>query len=404
MLKTDHQNRWLNFGFFLISVWVACYRDIDFLKDPVPFAEEGTYFISESYKSGFWALGETYAGYIQVPQVLATTIGIKLFGMLNLPYFLAWVSILVSLLPCGLILFGNSKLNLGPYSKFFLSILTLVAGPEANSYSVLHFNFIWCWILVLIYFETEGNRWFRNILYNGLIFFGPLSGPMSVFLVPFFFVKYIQTRTKSSWYQFLLLFISSLVSFGFFLFKYQMNPASAEFSDRFNDFDLHIFLFNYFVDFLAGNSLGSFEELKRPLAVVSFIVLCITVYHNFSKKYVKELFFMILVLSILPIVLSLGMRGGFRYVYVSNLVFVMLLLYLNKEMVSYMGIYLASILLFAGLSYTTKHSRIYVRRKLSWPKEIAKWEQDSTYKPAIYPFNDWDTSKPWRIDLLKHTP
>ncbi|MBY0425667.1 MAG: hypothetical protein K2Q22_08535, partial [Cytophagales bacterium] len=259
---------------FLLVLFLAVYRNIEFLKNPTFFAEEGTYFYAQAFQNGWASIWKTYSGYLQLPQTFIVTLAAQWCEIENAPLFTAICSILVTMIPVGIICFGNSVFHWSFVQKCALSIATVVCSNDANSYSVIHFNFIFSWITALILFESEkeGMKPVNQYFYCFLLLLAPLSGPVSTFLWPFFAYNYFKERNSYKLSFLIALSIGVAISVGFFLHNLMFN-ATEEYNDRFRDFNAGYFFLKYFIQSLVGNSFGYFEEINRVVALVAFFLL-----------------------------------------------------------------------------------------------------------------------------------
>ncbi|MBY0425668.1 MAG: hypothetical protein K2Q22_08540 [Cytophagales bacterium] len=387
---------------FLICIFLVCFRDIEFLKNPTFWADEGTHLFTKSLRSGWSSLFVTHAGYLQIPQSFVNIISSQWVRLEDAPILTAWVSIGICLIAPAIILWGESIFEWLPYERLLLAVVTIVACEDGNSYTTMNYHFIFSWISVLLFFEkTEGASNIKVFIYSLLMLIGSLSGPLPSIIGLFYLIRFIQVRNRTDFIYLTVVSIGLSVSVYFFLSQYFANDPAIH-KSRFVNIVPEYSVMRFFLMSLIGNTLGYFESISRVGAFLAYGFF-IYIFRKFASSDVRYRYLIWVMISyaIIPFVLSGSMAGGTRYIYTANMLFFVLLLFHSKSTTYFSPTFaFASWLVLAALiSYTPKHSNIVLLKRIDWKSEVAKWRKDPNYEIKIYPYQGWDTTKPWLISL-----
>lgn len=388
----------------LLCLFLICFRNIDFLINPIFNQEEGSILFARAYELGWDALFLPYGGYWQFFQNLITIFSAQYFTLENAPILTTYFSILVNIVPVLLIFYGKSLDFLSYSNKCFVALLIILSMPVNFSYSITNSHFVLGLIIALIlltdYKSTTSVQFIFSIF---LIFLGGFSGVIPIMLAPIFFLKYLHSKDKTTLFQVAALLIVFCVQAFFFLSSFFQKDEYVH-VHRFGNFNLEYLSFKFFIHFLIGNLTGQDENLNRPFMLVSFLFFIWICYKRGAQKNFIIIVLALLSTSILSMVLSQNFAGGHRYFYVSNILFVILICLYSQDSKSNLSTWFVILLLsLSALDYKTSHVRMQLIQKLNWKDEVAKYKMDNLYHPKIYPIdvNGDDVQNAWEINLSK---
>lgn len=398
-LKDNKKNK---FFIFLVCFYLLIYRNIGFFISPTFFADEGTFFISRAYKLGLKSFLLSHGGYYQFFQNLASYIAVNFFEIEYSPYFTSFCGIAILLIPVSIFLFGNSVFEFTFLQRSILSIFSIVILEAGFSYNITNSHFVLALATGLILFERQNNR-NVNFLYNLIMLISCFSGVIPLILFPAFLYRYIFIdKNRNLKIQIAILILGIIFQSYFFVGSFFNNDIYVT-SVRFNMPSVDYFLFQFFLQFLVGGSFIHHPELNRVLSLLSLICYIYLTYKYLkTNKFVALLSINVFVLSFVCQILSQGMVGGNRYVYVSNIYFMMLLLYgvSHSEYTDFLKWLIIVMIVIPFLNYKPIFDKMINEKKITWKDEVMKWRNNENYKPLIY-FYVEDSLKQWRVDLKK---
>ena len=421
--------RWL---LLLVVCMLVAYRQPTILTEPRFWAEEGTYFFSYAFSHswfdtifhvvplfGFYSLTHNMAG------LTATFVPLE-----YAPLVTVYLGFMSHLLPCVVVIFGNSPFwnKLSQRLLLCLGILLFPFGRMWLNTTYIHFTLALTVFLILLS-ETKDSQPLSKQFYRLLILLGGLSGAVSCFLTPAFLLKAWKSRSKEDIIHATVLTATSLVQVSVFVYTLtQLDPnARARFTSFGYSNVWSIISFQFGIPFYGW----PFTNLEFVTYLNNKFFYGIVLKYNIYFKNIilllekpVELFFCIIVigyvstigvsqfrdprLRLLPISFlllfflstagSVHMRGGPRYTYVPLVIILLMLLteyHVNWENVTRR--YLAALcilimLVVNGYAYR-KGTETY------WPKwlsECSTWRLDNSYALKIWPYN---MSEQWKISL-----
>jgi hypothetical protein len=167
-----------------------------FFHEPRLWAEEGSVYLLSAMTSPWQqALLAPHLGYYALFANSASLIAWYVGGLLHAPAITTWLAFLVQLLPCSIILWGNSELwEHSPWQRLFALLTCLMLGYSEvwlnTINSQIFFALSTALILSLKTPDRPITRWGLGV---GLIFMG-LSSPLPGFLTPLYWFRWFRQR------------------------------------------------------------------------------------------------------------------------------------------------------------------------------------------------------------------
>jgi hypothetical protein len=447
---------------FLSCIFIVLVRYPSYILQPRVWAEESIYFeifvSAEKWMTGFDAI--IYPAYY----VLASRI-IGFFASLssieNIALITTISGTIVLCIPLFIINFTNSK-HWDSYSKKIILSIFLVFTCSTGEIWMNSTNvgFIFAISSFLILVDEKYGGIIKQIFYILLILLGALSGPISLLMAPFFFIRLLEKKESHVFAYCIAFFVSGIIQITYFYIATNIgegiaNPNRGLYMD--SSFKTQFIywispniifpLFGYFIatafrsisimiendiQFLLNLELLSsqfgvllirFFSLAINYIYIPLLILItfLTYYFfktsdRFSKIYLISLFFY---LSIILTILSLGGHGGYRYSYICS--FILMFFLLLRFNSSYgaekkiLRIALTSSIFFGVIEYyprvisfTPDFAYSYNEKWPLWKEEVAIWRTDENYKVKIWPYlrsdsGIWPERKAvWTVNLSDH--
>lgn len=405
----------------LISVCLLiAYRQPLNLIEPRFWCEEGTYFFSYAYSHSWY---ETlfhivpHLGYYSLVHNLAS-MSATFVSLEQAPFVTTYLGFFSHVLPCFIVIFGNSRFWDTAAKKIFicLGILFFPFGAMWLTTTYIHFTLALNVFLILLENMEQSNRLTKN-LYRLLILLGGFSGAVTCFLTPVFFLKAWRSRLKEDIIQTSLLVFASVVqvviiifllasiepgtqsrfvSFGFnqlwgiifFQFGIPFYGHSYFNSDIIRTLDFKSFyaVFAYVYPFL-GKASSIFQMSATLLSVLLVMAYSVFVLiKHLGDRSLQLPAFSFLLVFILSSAASVQMLGGWRYAYVPCVILLVMFIveYSNKLSgvirKSAAAFFIMLMLLVNGYNYRNSTETYDTK----WADEISQWHKDKNHKIRIW--------------------
>jgi hypothetical protein len=299
----------------------------------------------------------------------------------------------------------------------------------------------------LILLDNNLVRKSKKVIYAIILACAVITGPTTLFMAPFFLLRWIQTRHKQFLnYCVILFFFGVLHLTYFFVSRHAGLTFDGRFSSEFDPIKSFIYitspavifpLFGYFVSIIYRTGLdiihigldttpylGSPDYLglivkifpsfmvagieniiialvKVKILIIGFffVAFCLIFYYEFKKAdfderayFLSLYFYLVLLLG----ALSIEGLGGFRYSYLTSFILLFYLyqrLVFNKEkikrrLIKFLLIFSVTISIFEYYPRTISYSPdVLFGKDADWPvwsEEVALWRKNSSYKPQVW--------------------
>jgi len=429
-LKLTVANRKLLF--FAFCVVLIIYRAPILFTEPRFYGEEGSSFFAFACKhSWFQSLVMPAISYYSLFLNFSCTLAAKCVPLLYAPWVTTYLSLLLTLLPIILVLWGRSLFFDTPLKQGLICLCTLFFAPGEIWISTTCSQFYLCLITFLILIQDVGAlNFFQRWLYRFALGVAALSGVLSCFLTPLFIVKYRNERTRENKIQMVIMLALTIAQLSICtLFVLLGNNATRFFSADLRLTALHYFYYNFlyplFGQYMGAKYLGfikndvwnsaAFFGISSVFIVYVLFVLGMFVSTMTDRKK-RVIVYSFFIVSILSTLLSIKMVSGPRYGFMPNiLIAIIILSQINFKNPSVWikvksGICLLLIVTSLVVGAVEYKFRLIKYSNANWPKwrqEVARWEKNPTHPLRIWPPN-WAFRLPAeRAELPRkktHTP
>lgn len=414
----------LRVGVLLISAMIIYLRRPSFFLEPRLWAEEGVVYFSYAHAHVWYeALIKPHLGYFALWPNLASTIAANLVPLIYVPLITTFFAFAVQLVPITLILWGQSELWQHPVKKI-AGIFIILFTPLTNEIwlNTINSQFYFSVITFLILLNETNNSPFRKWFSRALLLCAGLTGVISCFLTPLFFLKAWWEYKRERLVQACILAICTVIQLVVLWVSIRRNILPPR--DPVLDMTLFVsVLWTQSISMLLfGRDIAiQFAELIRLTQanlesfeltglLLLFTEIIFFLYISSKLAWQQRLilvgsFFLLIILSIMG---SLGSESdkyrlilpdnGARYFYGPNVVLMFLLLaniewrgnIPDRIRSGFFAILLVIALTLGVLQY--QKFRDFTDSGPEWTEEISRWEKDQTYPIKIWPSN-------WEIKL-----
>jgi hypothetical protein len=265
-------------------------------------------------------------------------------------------------------------------------------------------------ILTLVVFLIKNQKDDLSVFQLALIAVSGLTGIYSCAIIPIFFLKFIKFRIKQDFYNFLILFIVTLIQFLIILYS-KFNGLLYEKKINFyiSYQEIISLYYNIFIKTFLGRDLViyliNFFNLSSKIYLILISSIFVFFFHFlFKKKYFLEennlrffifvLIFQFLIVLFVILVGNTNDQVAGRYAVFPSviLLFIAIILFksLKNKLFKYFFLFIIILSLLIGfLDYRYKAKYIKLLECVncpSWIDEVEKWEKDNTYNLKIWPY------------------
>ena len=275
--------------FFLILLTIFFYRSPFIFLNGRFMAEEGSVYFANAYQFGFlysFLFVDLTSGYINLWANISGILA-NLFSLKFAPLVSNYLALIPKIFIIILVLYNKSILLVKFEYKVlvcFLIFLSPTNVPEIWLNSINSQIFFCIISFILVFSHYEGNR--INYFHLILIFIAGLTGVYSCILFPVFFLKYIIFKNKQNLFNFLSIFVCSIIQLSLILYA-KLSNILYEGKIHSINFDIFInYTYNVFVKAFLGTSFTKYlyynylaSELN--LYLISIIIIFIFIVTNF---------------------------------------------------------------------------------------------------------------------------
>lgn len=398
------------FLFILILLCIIFYRSPYILIDGRFQAEEGSFWFRNAFlKGSIYSLFQIFSesGYFN----LWANIGSFLSNIPPIEYaplVTVYLSLLLKLYIFIFILYSKSELFINLKIKY-LSCFIILFSPVMTAevwLNTINSQSYFGILVFLMLFQKSDHTIFRTIS-PYLIFTAGMTGIYSCALSPLFYLKYLFSKNKKDFTDFISITISLMLQMSLiFYFKI----SGLMFGSRFEvtlDKILNYFYNVIFKAFFGGNIIQEiflfinfdYNTYKEIIffGVSFFLVITLLIIYFIARK--DKIFFLILLAFIIESLLilfgSLYPRSVHsRYAVLPGVIIIFLILRLQNISINFILKNIFSFLIFCSLligivefRYKTKYPELLSCIDCPvWKNEILKWKENNLYKIEIWPY------------------
>ena len=375
------------FLLFISCLILIVFRDVNLLRTPRFWAEEGSLFYSYARHNSISSiLINAPLGYLSLINNLVSILQTRLLNVYDAPLVSTLIGLIIQLIPILFILLVNNDLWNSNYKKSIVILFVIFTPPEMwLNTTCSHFVLGLVSFLILISDPIELSK-VKKCIFRILLILGSLSGPSTVILMPVFFVRTYLTKSRESNIQFLI--ISVLGSIQAFLIAKNM---LFNHSGRFNNFSLSKTLYAFIVDHFSMQVIRT-HNMEIFLGLISFLFFLILFFKQRHNKNALLLFLAFALTAIFSTLGSIAMSGAPRYGYISSCILVIIIMQniavtdSTWELKAISNLFFLIIIVVNIATFGTKISRSsFFSNRPNWHNEIKKWENNKNYLPLISP-------------------
>tara|TARA_B100000035_G_C21016740_1_gene562209 strand:+ start:378 stop:1673 length:1296 start_codon:yes stop_codon:yes gene_type:complete len=408
--------------FFLILLTIFFYRSPFIFLNGRFMAEEGSVYFANAYQFSFlysFLFVDLTSGYINLWANISGILA-NLFSLKFAPLVSNYLALIPKIFIIILVLYNKSILLVKFEYKVlvcFLIFLSPTNVPEIWLNSINSQIFFCIISFILVFSHYEGNR--INYFHLILIFIAGLTGVYSCILFPVFFLKYIIFKNKQNLFNFLSIFVCSIIQLSLILYA-KLSNILYEGKIHSINFDIFInYTYNVFVKAFLGTSFTKYlyynylaSELN--LYLISIIIIFIFIVTNFflynflaksiflnvkNKFIFLSLFYSLISTSFVVMTGAVGDYVGGRYAVLPSFYLLMIVLTFYILLNRFKFRYFFLLILITSISIgayefrpptkNVKHQYIKYLDCVNcpnWENEINNFQLDKSYQLKIWPY------------------
>jgi len=240
----------LAFYFFLILLVTP-----SSLSSPFFIGEEAGLYFKFAYENEWYkALFSPHLGYYSMFANVTAVLAANLLPIEYAPFITVYATLGIFILIGVLVVLPNSPFQTWQQQALVLLAIIFIPPAHAKLTTLLgHFYFAVFSLLILI----SNTRYSKiNLLNRFLLGCAGLTGSISIFFVPTFWLSYILQRDKERFIQTCILSGCALIQFIVFLFNLSVVYPEGYRVSRFSYFEMDVFVFTIFNRFIVANLTG----------------------------------------------------------------------------------------------------------------------------------------------------
>ncbi|QQS54749.1 MAG: hypothetical protein IPM89_02530 [Candidatus Competibacteraceae bacterium] len=388
-----------------IVVFEIIYRAPYLFSNPRFWAEEGRYFYKGIYFFWYEALFSPQQGYYSLFPNLATLLAARLSPLEYAPLITTIAAFIAQLLPYIIILY-RLKNRLQPIQQILFCIITLFVvntGEIWLNTITTQFHLAVAAFIILLANHDELNRYVTLFDRIVLIISG-LTGVITCFLLPAFAIRWYLDKSKNLLTLNIILIISCIVQLCYITYTATLGSGVG---NRFFFPGLASIIKTWQVQFLLWPILGSQwkeilgAELLGGSVAISILLIALSTATHMNRQYSIPIIIAFLTVSILSLVGSLGMGGGWRYGYVPAVILLSLFVIGTNKDTQKLHKILSWFIISLSVGFWVSNYREALKPWVVpdgpvWMEEVQMWRKNPNRPLQIYP--QWERAK-WHIKL-----
>jgi len=405
-MNNDKKIFFIKITFFLILCLIIFYRSPYILLNGRFVSEEGYFWFKNSFENGplfglfqiFWSTGY-FNLWANIGSVLALIPPIE-----YAPFATVYLSLSLKLFIIYYILNSSSSLLVNIYYKIITSFIIIISPPIVPEIwlNTLNSQSFFGILTILIFFQNNKDQKIIHKTSPYVLFIGGMSALYTCILSPFFFVKYLLTKNKTDFKNFIFISFATLIQFAIvfytkvnnMIFDVRFQPSLEKLINYCYNVVVKSILGRETSQYLIGN-LYKFNTYILLIVFLSFIFLTIYLFIFLTKKEKDNtLIFLLLFFVTESLLVFIGSWGGEvqgRYAVVPGIILLFIFVRLsqyNQKLIKIISMSAIFFSLVAG-SYEFKHNNKHPEfldciNCPIWKEEISKWKKNSEYEIQIW--------------------
>ncbi len=401
------KNRIFDWRLIVITtvIFETVYRAPYLFSSPRFWAEEGRYFYKGIYFVWYAALFSPQQGYYSLFPNLATLFAARFPPLEYAPLITTIAAFIAQLLPYIIILY-RLKNRLQPIQQILFCIITLFVvntGEIWLNTITTQFHLAVAAFIILLANHDELNRYI-TLSDRIVLTISGLTGVITCFLLPAFAIRWYLDKNKNLLILNIILIISCIVQFCYITYTAALGNGTG---NRFFFPGLASIIETWQVQFLLWPVFGSQwkeilgAELLGGSAAISILLIAFSTATHINRQYSIPIIIAFLTVSILSLLGSLGMDGGWRYAYVPAVILLSLFVIgTNKDTQKLYKIF-SWVIISLSVGFWASNYREALKPWVVpdgpvWMEEVQMWRKNPNRPLQIYP--QWEGAK-WHIQL-----
>ncbi len=388
---------WVWVALLVVLVPLIVLRDPIFFTAPRLWAEEGSTYIAEAFNEGGWrAFLNPHFGYFSLVANFAAWCTCQLIGLRGAAAFTTVLSAVLIAWTASLPLVYSSPSWPMRWQRLVISVSVLLisAGDQwVNTVNVQFFLAGGVFLLSRAHWDGAGR--FKVALAVCYVAIASLTGVVSLFFLPLYLWGALKSSQSVTKWLAAVMVLGGLVQLASLFYCLRVGDAGERLSTAYL---LHL-------PRAIGASLFQAWRLDVRMALWIRIVTLTPVLAALALLFwrrARELAFdmsWILFVAVLSCVLSLHMAGGPRYYYLGSIMMICVLVKLAGDG-SRVALALVLVSVLARVpSFFLANNTYYSRSWPSYASEVARWQEDNSYRIRIFP--RWP-GKDWTMRIGDH--
>jgi hypothetical protein len=413
ILKYKIFNKYLFIIFILLIIY---YRSPYILLNGRFVAEEGEFWFRNAFINGpLSAIFQVYfgSGYFNLWANISSVVAL-IPPLEYAPLATVYSALFIKLSLFFFVLNHKSEFLISDKDKYVVSLIILLSPfmVEEIWLNTLTSQIYLTIFSILILFKIETRNFFFKTLSYFFLLIAGLSTITTSILTPFFFYKYINKKDKSSFINFLIIFLSSLFQLFIYIYSKYNGLFETNLRYQFSYEKIINFIYNVFLKSIFGRDLTHqiFFDIYSKINILLlllvllflFLFLVIAILKNIKKDNILIILGLLFIAeSFLAFFGSKMQQVQGRYAVIPAFLFMIVIYRLYQtqiDSIKRLSIILIIFSLLTGV-YQFKYKATYPQfldcfNCPVWKEEISKWRLDNSYKIKIWNY-------PTRTMLLK---
>ncbi len=371
--------------------------------NPRFWAEEGSVYFSYAFHSVWYeALIAGHQGYYSFFPNFMTVIAAHVVFLEYAPLVTTLAAFSVQILVILIVMY-RLKSILYPMQQFLICATVLFVchtGEVWLNTITTQFHLCLASFFIILAEHQKVNRWW-SFFDRTVLFISGLTGVMTIFLFPALLTKWVFEKSRNLLILNLIIFTTTFFQISRILFD-GLRSNRIQF-DKFGSI-LELWIKQFVLWPILGNSPGYIPSNEKVLYLAAGTTMVLSIVATFKSKHINSKLALISFFSVsmLSLAGSLGMAGGWRYVYAPA---VMLITFFilnlrpneNKIITGFSGM----IVILSLISWIPLYHRMLspwvVQHGVVWSEEVSKWRKTDNYQLKIWP--QWEGKRKWSICL-----